>query len=346
MTVSERASLEDKFKGCLLGGAIGDALGFTTENLSRTRIKAKFGRLTDYYVRPQAAYYTDDTQLTIALAETLIENDGFDLTAFRRRLARWWLVPPRLSGRSTKNAGLKCALGLKETGRHVPGSSGAMRTAPIALFYYDDEATLFDKTVEACLVTHTHPAAIAGALVSTFSIAYCLNHPMFDQTAYLTKISEVAGEFDAEMSQRLQSLPDMLTWPEEQVLQELLKNSKVYGSPIGDIITVAIYAFLKTPDDYEQTILFCINAGWDTDTMAAISGNIAGAWSGLTGIPAHWVANLQNKYKGRDYLLALAQSLHTGQNRLPKKNSVIDYLADFKYNLGFMVAMFTQKPWV
>jgi len=57
--------MEDKFIGCLLGCAIGDALGFTSECLSRERIRAKYKCLTDYKVKPTWAYYTDDTQLTI-----------------------------------------------------------------------------------------------------------------------------------------------------------------------------------------------------------------------------------------------------------------------------------------
>jgi ADP-ribosylglycohydrolase len=59
------ARLEDKFMGCLLGGAVGDALGFTSENMSRQRIQAKYTRLTDYKVKPTWAYYTDDTQLSV-----------------------------------------------------------------------------------------------------------------------------------------------------------------------------------------------------------------------------------------------------------------------------------------
>lgn len=339
-------NLEDKYIGCLLGGAIGDALGFTTENLSRARIKKKFGRLTDYYVNPTGAYYTDDTQLTIALAETLIENNGFDRPTFRRKLARWWIVPPRLSGRSTKNAALKCLLGLKQTGRNVPGSSGAMRAAPLGLFYYDDEDALFEKTVDCCRVTHVHNSAIAGALVSTFSVAYCLKQQTFEKGAYLAKIADVAAQFDTEMSQRLLALEAMLDWDEEKVLKKLLENSKVFGSPIGDIISTAIYAFIKTPHNYAESVIFCINAGWDTDTMAAINGNTAGAWNGLTGIPHKWVDNLENGYKGKDYLVNLAKSLYSHTNHLPSTNPLSDYGADFKRNVQFMMAMFGRKPWV
>ena len=177
---------------------------------------------------------------------------------------------------------------MRNTGRHVPGSSGAMRAAPLALFYFDDRETLLAKTVECCHVTHTHPSAIAGALVSVFSVAYCLNHTEFNQQEYLAELADVGSQYDEELGQNLLDLEAMLSWSEEAVLEKLLSNSKAVGSPITDIIPTAIYAFLKYPDDFEQAVLFCVNAGWDTDTMAAIVGNTSGAWNGLQGIPQRW----------------------------------------------------------
>lgn len=344
MNQNTPGGLEDKFIGCLIGGAVGDALGFTSENLSRERIQAKYGRLTDYKVKPTWAYYTDDTQLSIALAETLIVNDGYNQAYFRRQLARWWWVFPRLSGRSTKNAALKCWLGLQKTGRDVPGSSGAMRAAPLALFYYDNREALLTKTVECCQVTHTHPSAIAGALVSVFSIAYCLTHTQFDQQTYLNELAEVASQYDTELGQRLLGLETMLDWSEEAVLKELLQNSTVIGSPITDIILTAIYAFLKYPDDFEQCVLFCVNAGWDTDTMAAIVGNTSGAWNGLSGIPSRWVENMERGYKGRDYIIALGRSLYERQPQLEPMNAFVDYLRDWGRNASFLFNMLTRKP--
>jgi len=339
-----QATMEDKFIGCLLGGAIGDALGFTSECLSRERIQAKYKRLTDYKVKPTWAYYTDDTQLTIAVAETLIANKGFDKRYFRRKLARWWIVFPRLSGRSTKNAALKCLLGFKNTGCNAPGSSGAMRAAPLALFYYDDRNALFDKTVECCKVTHSHPGAIAGALVSVFSIAYCLTHAKLDRKAYLTELADVASEFDKELAQRLLTLTDLLSWPEEEVVKELLKHSSKTRFPIFDIIPTAIYAFLKYPDDYERCVLFCVNAGWDTDTMAAIAGNTSGAWNSLQRIPQRWVVNLERGYKGRDYIMELGQSLYKHQSSIKPRNFVFDYGGDWWRNTCFLFNMLTRKP--
>src|SRR5262249_26792727 len=156
----------------------------------------------------------------------------------------------------------KCLLGLRNTGRDVPGSSGAMRAAPLALFYYDDYKALLAQTVECCRVTHTHPSAIAGALVSVCSIAYCLTHVQFSRQAYLAELADVASRYDTQLAQSLLSLEELLSQPDEEVLKRLLSHSNVIGSPITDIILTAIYAFLKYQDDFEQAVLFCVNAGW------------------------------------------------------------------------------------
>ncbi len=334
---------EDRFQGCLLGGAIGDALGFPTENLSRERIRQVYGRLTDYQIKPQWAYYTDDTQMAILLAEVLAEHQRFVAEAFRRKLARWIVVPLRLGGRSTKNAAWRALFGSHETGQHVPGTSGAMRIAPLALVYHNDLDALLEQTVACCRVTHTHPAAIAGTILAAFSVAYALNHPRFSQDEFLAYITTPAERFDPELAQQVRGLPALLDTPEEQVFTHLLSHSNMFGSPIADVILAALYAFLKTPDDFSQSVLLCVNAGWDTDTMACICGHISGAWNGLRGIPPHWIANLENGYKGRDYIIALAHALYIGADWKPTSNGLMDYLGDFGRNMAFQANLLRRK---
>lgn len=341
---SRETLLADKIAGCLMGGAVGDALGFTTENLSRKRIKQKYNRVTDYHVWPNHGYYTDDTQLTIMLAETLLESGDFDAHLFRNKLARWWLVHPRLSGRSTKNAALKCFFRCKETGYDVPGSSGAMRAAPLGIFFRDNLDELVSKTVECCRVTHTNNSAIAGALTNAFSVAYALRTQTWNQSEYLTQVSDIVSGFDKKLADRLRDIPELLDVSEDEALRELMKHSVITGSPIGDITMTAVYAFLKFPRDYERSVLFCVNAGWDTDTMAAINGNIAGAFNGLNGIPARWVERLENGYKGRDYILQLASHFVDSSSMYKPQNFLIDYAGDLIRNTAFITSMLIRKP--
>lgn len=337
-------ALQDKFSGCLLGGAVGDALGFPSENLSRDRIRRVFGRLTDYQIKPAWGYYTDDTQMAVALAEVLAEYQAFVLEAFRRKLARWIIVPPlRLGGRTTKIAALRCLLGLRHTGRNVPGTSGAMRIAPLALAYHNDLDALLENTVACCQVTHTHPSAIAGSVLAAFAVAYALNHEQFAQDAFLDYIANPASRFDPELARQVRALPSLLEMPEEEVLAQLLAHSNAFGSPIADVILVALYAFLRTPGNFEESILLCVNAGWDTDTMACICGHIAGAWNGLPAIPARWLMGLEKGYKGRDYILGLAQALYSKSAWHETQHGLIDYLADVRRNTAFQFNLLTRK---
>jgi ADP-ribosyl-[dinitrogen reductase] hydrolase len=273
-----------------------------------------------------------------------LEAQDFDARIFRNKLARWWLVPPRLSSRSTKNAALKCLLHFKETGYDVPGSSGAMRAAPLGIFFRDNLDQLISKTVECCRITHTNNSAMAGALANAVSVAYALTHETFDQSAYLKQLCEIIDEFDKDLANRLQQIPAMLNEEEDVAIGTLLKNSTITGSPISDITMTAIYAFLKYPNDFEKSVLFCVNAGWDTDTMAAINGNIAGAFNGLNRIPTRWVERLEHGYKGRDYILKLASHLNDRSSIEKPAPFLIDYVGDFARNTAFISSMLIRKP--
>jgi ADP-ribosylglycohydrolase len=341
--MKDEAKIE-RYLGCLIGQAVGDALGFTSENLSRERIKLKFGRLTEYQVRPGGAFYTDDTQLAIMLAETLLEAGEFSSKLFRQKLARWYIVVPRLSGRSTKNAALKCLFGFRSTGYDAPGSSGAMRIAPLGLFYANDHSELRKATIECCQITHTNKSAIAGALIAAFSVAYAVNSETINVDEYLDLISREAGAFNDSIAQRIQSLPQLLSLSEDEAVAELLKNSTVTGSPIDDIIAAAVFAFVKYNNNFEQSIQFCVNAGWDTDTMAAINGAICGAWKGIDGIPKRYVDGLENGYKGRDYIIKLAEQLAAQKVGLQCPNPLLDLTLDYCRNTAFLYHMFRSKP--
>lgn len=338
--------LSSKFRGCIIGGAIGDALGFVTENLSRERIRKQYKLVTEYKVRPGYGYFTDDTQLTILLAECLLEDGDFQAQKFREKLARWRMVFPRLSGRATKDAALRCLLGMKETGGNFPGSSPAMRAAPLGLYFHSDEQNLFEKTVESSKVTHTHRGAIAAAIAVVFSVSYLINSVslVLDVEHFLTKIASQVAQVDEDLAKEIQSLLSMTGWNDDQVISALHINSSAKGMPIRDIILSSIFAFVRTPNNFSESVLFCVNAGWDTDTMAAICGNLSGAFNGIEAIPEAWLKTLENDYKGRDYLMRLADCLEKHSAAPPRLNPVLDYIYEFTHNTLFLMQMLMFKP--
>ncbi len=341
-----KKDLSSKFRGCLLGGAVGDALGFVTENLSRERIRKKYKSVTQYKVRPGYGYFTDDTQLTIMIAECLLEDGDFQAQKFREKLARWRMVFPRLSGRATKDAALRCLLGMKETGGNFPGSSPAMRAAPLGLYFHSNEENLFEKTVESSKVTHTHRGAIAAAVAVVFGVSYLVNSTQekLDIEDFLSTIASHVSKADEKLAEEIRSLSSMVAWDDDRVIAELHKNSSVKGMPIRDIILSAVFAFVRSPNDYSQSVLFCVNAGWDTDTMAAICGNLSGAFNGIKSIPENWLKTLENDYKGRDYLMRLADCLQCHSPMPGGLNPVFDYLYEFTHNTLFLTQMLIFKP--
>lgn len=106
----------------------------------------------------------------------------------------------------------------------------------------------------------------------------------------------------------------------------------------------AVHAFLKFPNDFEKSVLFCVNAGWDTDTIAAINGNMAGAANGLGSIPSRWIKGLENGYKGRDYILKLAHQLTDGSSIYRPQHFLMDYIGDAVRNTAFITSMLIRKP--
>jgi poly(ADP-ribose) glycohydrolase ARH3 len=174
------AVLLDRFEGCLLGLAVGDALGGLFEAQSADAVRARFPtaeRLIDY---PQEEiWYTDDTQMTIGVCEALLERgEVVEESLCRAFVANY--VPSRGYGR-----GARAVLEAMEDGgdyrqvaeRHFPGGSfgngAAMRVAPVGLLFRDDPGRLWEQARLSALPTHRHPLGVEGAQLLALAVALC-----------------------------------------------------------------------------------------------------------------------------------------------------------------------------
>ncbi len=173
----------DRVRGCLLGLAVGDALGAPLEGLSPQQIKTHYGRVTNY-VDGVAAWrrkphrwrmpglYTDDTQQALALCEVLLECRQID----QERLADLYLglMTPkgpfsgahRGIGRSFRQVLLSLEQGVPAhlAGQPTAGIGAAMRIAPVALYFGDETGPMFESVMAASLVTHRDIRSLSGAL--------------------------------------------------------------------------------------------------------------------------------------------------------------------------------------
>src|SRR5271169_2547743 len=173
----------DRVRGCMLGMAVGDALGGPLEGLSAQQIKAHYGRVRDYVDGVQAwkrkphrwrlrGLYSDDTQQALALCEVLLDCQRID----QERLADLYLAlmhpkgafvgAHRGIGRSFRQvlAALERRVPAHMTGQPTAGIGAAMRIAPVPLYFGDDIGPMFDAVMAASLMTHRDIRSISGAL--------------------------------------------------------------------------------------------------------------------------------------------------------------------------------------
>ena len=301
------STLEDRFTGCLLGLAIGDALGGRFEAQSADGIRSRFPTVARLIAYPQdELWYTDDTQMAIGVAEALIERGEIIEESLCRAFVTNY-VPSRGYGR-----GARAVLDAMEDGgdyrqvaeSHFPGGSygngAAMRVAPVGLLFRDHPQKLLEQARLSSLPTHLHTLGIEGAQLLALAVAIASKSETFDRSAFFAElISECkSDEYRSKLGAAacVQSADDLLP----------------LGNKIDALNSVptAIASFALTPDSYEEAIGNVILLGGDTDTLAAMAGAISGAYLGVKRLPARLVDLLETSPKGREYLRWLAAKLH------------------------------------
>jgi poly(ADP-ribose) glycohydrolase ARH3 len=297
--------LRDRFRGCLLGLAIGDALGATYEGEPASFIYARYPSPQELFGRDQDVLgYSDDTQMTIGVAEALVEDGEIRAETLCRKFI-WNYVPARGYGR-----GARRILEAMEEGRDYvavadevfPGGSygngAAMRVAPLGLLFANDPEKLSQQTALQSAVTHRHPLGIEGAQIIACAVAAAVDAESIDKQLFLDRIRPACTQ--AAFFERLERLSEL---PPHRIAE--LGN----GIEAAESVMTAVACFLTWPDSYVDAVGNAILLGGDTDTIAAMSGAISGAYLGIEAIPSATLAKLENDGKGRDYLFALADRL-------------------------------------
>ena len=305
MTVAH-SILKDRFEGCLLGLAVGDALGGKFEGQSADAIRARFPTSEALIAYPQEEiWYTDDTQMAIGVTEALLERGEIAEEVLRRAFVANY-VPSRGYGR-----GARAVLEAMEENRdyrqvaeqHFPGGSfgngAAMRVAPIGLLFRNDHRRLWDQARLSALPTHLHPLGIEGAQLLALAVALCSSMERFDRSIFFAELV-VACESEAyraklEAAARVQAPEDL----------------SALGNRIEALHSVptAIASFALTPESFEATVSNVIFLGGDTDTLAAMAGALSGSFVGVSRLPGRLISLLESSPKGREYISQLAGQL-------------------------------------
>ena len=308
-TWKSAAPLADRFAGCLLGLAVGDALGTPYEGLTGLDIFYRFGPPAGIVTNPSGdtLYYTDDTEMMIGVAETLAECGVIDEARLVRAFAENY-HPERGYGQGARKVIERMCRGKdwRELARTVlPGGSfgngAAMRVAPVGLLFAGDADAVWRQAAESALPTHTHPVGVEGAQVFALAVALVTLGETFERKAFYRALLDrvVTEEFRWHL----------------RIATKLRPGDPVSG--LGSTlhahrsVVTAIACFAGSPDDFESAVGLAIGLGDDTDTVAAMAGALVGAFGGTAAIPPGLLAMLEDgPPKGRTHITALAAALH------------------------------------
>lgn len=280
----------------MVGSALGDAIGelaFATPDR----------RLLERRVQEALILrYTDDTAMSIGLAESIIQNAGLDSRhlgdTFRRNYNRepwrgYASGPPTVfSLVAARDLSYEQAAASLFGGSGSFGNGAAMRNGPVGLFYHDSPE-LYERSRQASAVTHSHPVGVDGAAILAKAVALALEEGAARRQISAVRFVEELLRFSrtGEMQARLETLRRLVgagADPGEAA------SSLGRGVAVQDSLPFALYAFLSHPESFEECLFCAILNGGDRDTLGAMACAVAGARLGLASIPERWRLKLEN----------------------------------------------------
>jgi ADP-ribosylglycohydrolase len=296
----------DKFQACMLGYAIGDALAAPIEDVFRSPEEGE--QAISFYVKAfpshpvshlDAGQYSDETQIMLILAESLVDKGCFSIDNIIKKLVDWYHSQKKRSewrfpGNTLIKSCRKLAAGAQwnQSGHLSAGVNASCRTIPYALAYFKSHPLLKDAIEKSCRLTHTDTRAIGTAMALATVIAMGLEGEEFSPDQIMNRIIEKSHTYAPEMGKRMQMVKESLNL-EPAAAIELLGNS---GFCL-EAFSTSLYWFLRPEKKFEDTIIGAANSGGDADAIAAMTGAMYGAWHGLGSIPERWITPLENAQK-------------------------------------------------
>ena len=273
-------SIESRLWGCAVGAAAGDALGMPLEfgpprPAERLAREMEAGRLP-------AGSFTDDTEMALALAESLVDNCPLDAADLAERFVRWYRAGPpdvgiqtaKVLGRIARGEAWSAAAGAVQAARpDSAGNGSVMRCWPVALAHWNDLPALLADSRLQSQVTHPHPECVAGSALINATI-YFLVHEAGPQEA-VRQALEAVHDAPPGLRQAVEAAPSR---PRAELTNSGWVRHTVESATWG----------LLTTGSFEEAVVQVANLGNDADTAAAVVGALAGAAYGLEAIPRRW----------------------------------------------------------
>jgi poly(ADP-ribose) glycohydrolase ARH3 len=306
--------VRDSFRGSFIGTFIGDALGMPVEGMSAEHIERQYGLLTEMVeARLGRGTYTDDTQMMIGVAESLVrypEFDGGDM--IKTFMENFQSI--RGYGYGTKRvlALVKSGVDWRKASGYVfkggsYGNGAAMRIAPVGCLLWNQQTKIPELAKKTSSLTHNHKLAIEGATLVAVTIAEVI---LARHRGGLKK-EEIfkALNYSCASKEYKSKLTQINFFLQQEISVKVAAKQLGVSSISYESVPTAIYAFLANAESFEKALISAVNVGGDADTIGAITGAIAGAYHGLSQIPNRWLDCLEDRIKGKTYVLKLADQL-------------------------------------
>ena len=286
--------LKARYRGCLLGLAVGDAVGTTVEFTTPGSFPPVSDMVGGGPFGLQAGEWTDDTSMALCLAESLLERGGFDAADQMDRYLRWYDHGHLSSNGRCFDIGNTVRGALhryKQTGDPWAGSTEStsagngsiMRLAPVPLYFAADAARAVAMSGESSRTTHGAPACVDACRYLGGLIVGALRGELKD-TLLSPRYRPAGAEPWADLD------PDIAAVADGSFARRSPPDIVGSGYVVRSL-EAALWAFHHS-DSFEEGCLLAVNLGDDADTTAAVYGQLAGAFYGEAGIPATWRARL------------------------------------------------------
>lgn len=324
-------NIVDKYCGCLLGGAIGDALGYPIEFYNEYQIHKNFGEsgLTDLILIEDKAHVSDDTQMTLFTAEALtIANDlqinVSDVHTYNKYIwnayKNWYITQMVQYPNNNANTDLMSIPELYH--RRAPGNTcmqsihndkmgtiakpinnskgcgGVMRVAPIGLFYANTTISYDDSDMLGAMAsasTHGHSLGYIPSAMLVHIIRKCI-----ETTDNLEDIIVESLDFTKNLfidDKHIDYFVDLIKKAIYLYKQDINDLEAIHqlgeGWVAEETLAIAIYCALKYSNNFEKAVITAVNHNGDSDSTGSVLGNILGAYLGVSSIPDRFTQNVE-----------------------------------------------------
>lgn len=286
MTVS-RTQMRTRFRGCLMGVAVGDAFGAPFEGAMEVSDN-DWRKVAD---GDQRLRFTDDTHMTFGVIESLLGREDFDGDNMARIFVRDYNSEPWRgygAGPPQVFAMIEAGADWDEAARRLYGGHGsfgngaAMRIAPIGLRYFSDPSQAVEFARKCASITHAHELGMEGAAAQASGVALAVSaSPPLDRDGFLGQILDHLEV--PEMKQAIESVRSVIGDGPRVVARDIGN-----GIEAVEAVPAALAAFLSNVDSFTETVSFAVAIGGDTDTIASMAGALSGAYLGEEAIPPAW----------------------------------------------------------